>query len=266
MAPRKEAPKKAAPKKSAPAVKVFTAWSFSRWNDWYQCPARARYKHLDKIITEEMAKKAADMRAGVIEEGPMERGAGIAKKAENYLTKKTSKLPIELMSLASTYRDIRKIEGLGVELGVGFTREWKPCSPTDWDRCWLRVKMDISWVETTKIGKAYNDVLHIRDNKTGRLRDDKAEEYMLQLDLYGTAGLALMPTVSSATAQLLYSDIGQIYPETPTVFPREKLESMQREWERRVRPMFADRRFAPRPGYYCRWCDFSKAKGGPCKY
>lgn len=265
-----DARKKTAPaKKVAAPIKMFTSWSFSRWNDWMQCPYRARLKYLDKLVTPEMLKRQADVAAGRVEPGPLEHGEEVAKEAEKFLKTKSSRTPVpmSLMPLAKEYRALRDHGNLSVEQSWGFTREWKPCSPTDWNNCWLRVKIDVSYVEQQKLGRAqYVDTLHIKDNKTGKYNDRKLEEYKMQLQLYGVAGLTLMPTVSKVTAQLLYSDIGVLHPEEPMIYTPDELTSLQALWDKRVRPMFNDKRFVPRPGYYCRWCDFSKAKGGPCRF
>lgn len=243
--------------------KVFTAWSFSRYSDYARCPAFAKYKHLDKVKTPEMVKKEQDEASGAIPESPMTRGARVAAATDKYLSKRTAKLPIELMPLAQTYRDLRKLGNLSVEQGWGFTRDWRPCSPTDWNNCWLRVKIDVAYIEEAK---GVGDILHIKDNKTGQFRENKNVEYEEQLNLYGTAGLAYMPTVVKVTTQLLYSDLGAVYPVKPKEFTVKQLPGMQAKWEKRVRPMFNDTRFAPKPGYYCRYCEFSKAKGGPCRF
>lgn len=237
-----------ADKKQPP--KRFSSWSFTRWNDYMRCPAFAKYKHLDKVATNAQAHPA------------MSRGAELAKKSEDYFKKPRAKLPVEFMPLASTYRDIKAKGNLSVEQDWGFTRDWEPCAWNDWDRCFLRVKIDVAWVEQTRNA----DTLHIRDQKTGKHDERKYEEYQLQLDLYGVAGLSRMPTVDVVTTQLMYSDLGKLHPESPSMYKRVDLSKMQAAWEKRIRPLLNDTRFSPRPGAYCRWCDFAKAKGGPCRY
>jgi len=250
----------------ATATIAFTSWSFTRWNDWQKCPAFACYRHLKKVKTEAMLAREKGLADGTVEPGPMERGADIAKKAEDFLKGKVKAVPMPLMPVAQVYRDLRKRGNLSVEDNWGFDKDWIPCSPTDWNKCWLRVKIDVAYMqEGTK--KAPGDIFHMKDNKTGKYDERKVEEYKCQLELYGVAGLSRMPTVTSVTAQLVYSDLGILYPaDAPIVFPREQLEGLRKIWTNRVRPMFADRRFSPRPGYYCRYCEFSKTKGGPCKY
>ena len=118
------------------------------------------------------------------------------------------------------------------------------------------------YIEEVKTG----DILHIEDNKTGKFDERKNEEYMEQCELYGAAGLARMPTVYEATAQLLYSDLGTKWPANiPMVWRVDELAKLKKLWEKRFRPMLNDTRFSPRPGYYCSYCDFSKKRGGPCK-
>lgn len=241
--------------------KQFTYWSFSAWNDWMTCPYMAKLKRLEKLKTTQMVKKAIGIADGSIEPGPMERGDMIAKKTDKYLSGRSKTIPVELAPLATLYREIKKKEP-AVEQNWGFTRDWKPCSTTDWSACWLRVKIDVQWIEE---GKSF-DILHIRDNKTGKMRDYKNEEYMMQLDLYGCAGLTLLPTVDKVTTQLLYSDMGTVYPDKPQIFTRDELNALQKRWEKRVKPMLVDTRFAPRPGRQCHYCDFAKKNGGPCRY
>ena len=238
--------------------KQFTSWSFTRYSDWLRCPAYAKYKHLEKVQTLEMAARDARVAAGE-ETSAMLRGAEIAKKAEVYLKNKRKPLPIELMPVAAEYKALRARATILVEDNWGFTKDWKPCSPTDWNNCWLRVKIDACYTTGEK-------ELHIKDNKTGKYDDRKVEEYKLQLELYGVGGLAKMPTVQIATAQLIYSDLGILHPEKPMTFTRAQFEPLKKKWVQRVKPLFADKKFAPRPGYYCRWCDFAKVKGGPCKF
>ncbi len=120
----------------------------------------------------------------------------------------------------------------------------------------------MQWIEE---GKNF-DTLHIRDNKTGKFREEKAEEYMQQLELYGVAGLTMLPTVNKVTTQLLYSDLGIIHPDAPAIFTPDQLLGLQKTWVKRVKPMMNDTRFSPKPSRVCSYCDFSKKKGGPCRY
>jgi hypothetical protein len=43
--------------------------------------------------------------------------------------------------------------------------------------------------------------------------------------------------------------------------------ALKKKWEGRIKALFADDTFAPRPSdFACRFCDYSKEKGGPCEF
>lgn len=229
-------------------VKQFTSWSYTRLSDYEMCPAFANYKHLQKL-----------------DQGPknpaMQRGADVADATEKWFKGLRRTMPPELKPLKDEYARLKKDKSLVAEANWGFTIKWEPCSPTDWNRCWLRVKIDIHTI--SKDGKK----VCIDDNKTGKYSDFKIAGYEDQLDLYATSGAIMYPVAQELQTRLLFSDLGIIHPQTgPRVFSRKEALAGQKRWEKRVKPLFADTRFAPRPGYHCGWCPFSKAKGGPCKH
>lgn len=228
--------------------KQFNAWSFTRWKDYDRCPAFAKYKHLDKL-----------------DQGPkhpaMQRGADIADETDQWFKGTRRVMPKELKPLEPIYKALKKDKTVQTESSWGFTRDWEPCGVTDWNRCWLRVKVDIL---TTADGAR---VLNLYDSKTGKFSEAAAFDYGMQLNLYAAAGTVMYPTAELINTQLLFSDLGIVHPkEGPKPYTRQQAQGEIKAWEKRVKPMFNDRRFAPTPGDYCRWCPYSKAKGGPCKY
>lgn len=229
------------------APKQIKSWSFTRFNDWNRCPAFAKYKHLDKLPE---PKSEA-----------MLRGQKIAQASEDYLLKRTNRLAKELQSFKDHYKFYRAQPSLVAEENWGFDVNWNPVAWDDWNRCVLRVKIDIGYQFLD------DNSFNIRDGKSGKFNEYKNEEYKLQLDLYAAAGIARYPTSKEVTAQLLYTDLGITYPdEEPIVYTAKQAQAAQKQWDKRVKPMFADRTFAPRPGKYCQWCPFSKSKGGPCQF
>lgn len=230
-----------------PASRQFKSWSFSRWNEYEQCPLRAKLKHIDKVP-----------------EGPKnpaaERGQDIALRTERYMAGAVSKMPPELAPLAKDYQRVRKQPGLKVEMQYGFDRQWNPVPWDDWNNCWLRAKMDLHYSYNKGRG------LFIIDNKTGKFRDDKNEEYMLQTELYAVTGAQQFPQVDEISVQLYYSDFGIKFPEQPKVYTSEEAQSLIPVWNTRTKAMFADSRFTPRPGDHCRWCPYSRNKSGHCKF
>jgi hypothetical protein len=241
------APKLVIPKTSPP----FKSWSFTRYADWAKCPRFANAKHNIKIILEEKSPA-------------MLRGGQIAQASEDYLTGKTKKLHKELQTFEEEYKFYKQQKTLFVEESWGFTEKWEPCSSTDWNRCKLRVKIDIGYLDVE------DSEVHIRDGKTGKFREYDVHNYVLQLDLYVAAAVNMYPDYNFFIPRLNYTDLGITYPDGEVVpdlvFTAAEARKKQKEWDRRIKPMMADTRFPPRPGRHCQWCQLSKQKGGPCEY
>lgn len=239
----------------------FTSWSFTRYSDYDRCPAFAKYKHLLKM-----------------DQGPknpaMQRGADIAEESDKWFKGQRRTMPKELTPLASTYRALKKDKTVQAEANWGFTRQWEPCRPTDWDRCWLRAKVDIL-THDKRIS-----ILNLYDSKTGKFSEYAVAGYELQLNLYAAVGTIMFPTAQTINTQLLFSDLGVKHPaDAPKAYTRAEAQKEIKEWEKRTRAMFNDKKFLPKPGAHCRWCPFSKnysyvdaatgqrvARPGPCKY
>lgn len=236
---------------SNPKANLITAWSFSRWMDYHVCPAKFKFKVIDKLKEPPNAAMA--------------RGSEIHSLAENYVKGTIRTLPKELMLFKDKFKKLRGEKVKMVEEQWAFKADWTQTSWNDWSGCWLRVKMDV----------AYHNVEHNAlvpiDHKTGKYREEKNDEYMLQLHLYGVASMYQVPTIDVVSPRLWYLDEGREYPD-PTeeeeleFFPKEKA-LMRKAWEDRVKPMFMDRTFKPKPSdRACRFCHFRKSNGGPCKF
>lgn len=227
----------------APPQKI-TAWSYSRLRDYRKCPFYAKCKHVDRM--KEPGNQA------------MDRGSAIHTLAENFVKKTAArqKCPPELAAFEEEFRTLQKRPTV-VEENWAFTSQWTETGWFDKD-AWCRVKVDLCFQRL--------DVNHlvIVDHKTGKVgtRDDYDE----QAKLYATAGLIKYPTVEAVDPRLWYLDHGIEMPEDEVLFTRDQLPSLIKYWEKATKAMLTDTRFAPRPNDGCRWCHFSKAKGGPCKF
>jgi len=212
-------------------------WSYSRYALYKQCPAKAKYKHIDKLP--DPGSPA------------MERGTEIHALAERYAKGDLKKLPAELAKFKAEFLALKKLNPL-CEQEWAFTKEWKPTGWFD-KECWVRVKTDAAY--ELESGEA-----HVIDHKTGKVRTG---EYAEQMELYALAGLLMFPKARQVWTRLWYLDHGE---EETALFMRKDLPMLIRKWNARTKPMLSDERFAPRPGYYCGWCPYSKEKGGPCKF
>jgi putative RecB family exonuclease len=216
-----------------------TAWSYSRYADYKQCPLRFKLKYIDKL--QEPGSPA------------MQRGGDIHKEGEDWLkAKRKRRLPVSYQHFADEMAQLRELDPL-VEQQWGFTRDW---APTGWfgKDTWLRIICDVAVVYED--GDA--DVI---DFKTGRKYDTNEE----QVELFSTGIFNKFPDVNKVTTRLWYLDLPDDN-EVIREYTRPEVKLIMKDWEKKIIPMFKDKRFAPTPNNKCRWCAFSKDKGGPCPY
>lgn len=232
-----------APKARAAQPMVFTAWSFSRLNDYRKCAKFAFYKHLQKL--KEPGSPA------------LERGSAVHEEAQVFAQKTARvKCPESLETFEAEFRVLQKNRAtLVTEQQWCFTKEWKPTGWFDAD-AWCRIIVDAAYV------RKEDNVLVVIDYKTGKLNDQHLE----QLDLYALAGLLQYPDVAAVEVQLWYVDHGVQRPDSPKLYTMKDALTLQKKWSGAVRGMFADKVFREKPGKACTWCHYSKGKGGPCRY
>lgn len=237
-------------------LKQFNAWSWSRYYDYRECPLKAMLKHLNKIY--EPPNPA------------MARGAEVHDKASDYIKGTLKRLPAELKLFADEFKRLRaaykkRTSRMVVEDNWAFTKDWDETRWDDWIKCWVRIKLDCA-------EEVAGDVMIITDWKTGKFRPELNEDYIEQLELYATAALILHPHIVEVRPRLVYLDVNEIYPpaEAPLVFTQKDLPKLKKLWDKRVKPMMNDTRFAPRPNNKCHWCFYragNKANGGgQCKF
>ena len=219
-------------------VQKITAWSFSRWKDYEQCPLKAKFKHVDKI--KEPGSAA------------MDRGSEIHKLAEDYAMGKLAELPQELACFGEEFEILRDRKP-SCELEWAFDNEWHP---TTWfaPKAWCRIKVDAC---LSAVGEPTK--LIVIDHKTGKVNPDHKD----QLGLYALGAFNMLDYLQTVDARLWYLDQGE---EGGEVFERGDVPELTRTWARRTKAMLSDTKFLPTPSNKCRWCFFSKEKGGACQY
>ncbi len=220
----------------------FTAWSFSRLNDYRKCPKQAFYKHIKKLKERES--------------DALIRGSAIHEMCQVFSQKTAkTKCPKELETFEAEFRVLQKHRStLACEQQVAFNKKWEKVDWFDKD-AWCRQIVDAWYLPTPQR-------LVVIDYKTGKLNDDHLE----QLTLYALSGLLLFPAIEEVEVQLWYLDQGVQRPDEPKVYTRKDVPALKKLWESNVASLLKDRSFKERPGKACTWCSFSKGKGGPCKY
>jgi hypothetical protein len=223
------------------ALPPVLAWSYSRYADYKQCPAKFMYKHL---------KKLPDPGSPA-----MNRGNVIHKLAEDFIKAKID-LPPELENV-KTELEFLKDNMAVAEENWGFRNDWGWIGRPGWfgDDVWFRAKTDVRLLYE-------DDTLLLGDWKTGKKYFSNEE----QIELFALAGYRRFPTVTEVDTRLWYTDVEGDDNEVQRTYNAKELEAIQRDWTKRVVPMFKDKRFAPTPNDKCGWCPFSAGKGGPCKF
>jgi hypothetical protein len=219
------------------------AWSFSAWDLHHQCPLRFKLLKLDKLKEEA---------------GPaLLRGRKVHTAMKDYLAAPyepgtpPGAAPPEAGKAAELAEQVRQFDNRVVEQQWGYTATWKP---TAWfgNTTWFRCILDV--------GIIYDDnTAEVVDWKTGKPRGTYKEE----MELFAMALMLRAPHVTHVSTRLAFTDVKhEVFDE----FPAAALEPLINTWNRRVAPMFTDTSYLPRPNEGCKWCDFSRSKGGQCRY
>lgn len=232
-----------ATKKASPPLVQLTAWSYSRYADYDQCPFKCKCKHIDRL--REPDNEHTD------------RGTLWHKLGEQFVLGQLKLFPKEFhKNFKERFMHLRKVKAL-VEQEWAFDNQFNVVKWFAKD-AWLRIKMDAHHI-VGAISKKTGSILNTIDYKTGKQHPEHAQ----QRSLYALGGFYMYPDVSNVHVEHWYLDSGEVGQDD---FKRTQLKSLETQWEQRTRAMLSDKRFAPRPGSYCRWCHFRKDNGGPCQF
>lgn len=222
------------------------SWSYSTFTMWKRCPQRIYFSKIERLPDPL---------------GPaVKRGNAIHEMAEKYVQGKIDKLPTQgqagnvLLPFVSDLDELKQYPTLQTEVEFTFTKDWKPTYWKDWDNAWVRMKLDVLYRPT-------NDYYVLIDYKTGQIRD-----YEKQTELYALGCFLKHKAAKKITTEIWYLD----HPEEDIAistydYDREELPKLKEEWERLAEPLMSDREYQPCPGTDCKWCPFSRDKGGPCE-
>ncbi len=266
------------PKQSfAKKLRQFFAWSFSRFCDYRDCPAKAAYKHIDRLAPyaqndAEVNQLVEARTKGKIKELPantdsMIKGSVVHVMAEQFNKGRLKSLPAELTTFKKEFVELKKYTP-SPEQQWAFKADW---TPTSWyaKDAWLRMILDAHYPKGDgkykaidyKTGKAPSTP----DSKTPSWNNEKFYQHQEQREIYAIGIFIMYPDAVEVSCEHWYVDAGVEHKDTYT---REKdFERLKLKWLNAVRPMMADRSFVPKPSpSACKFCQFKKADGGPCKY
>src|SRR6478736_9385805 len=158
------------------------AWSYSRYADYKQCPAKFMYKHLKRLPDPGSAA--------------MNRGNEIHKMAEDFIRAKID-LPPELKGVKKELEFLK--DNMAVpEENWGFRKDWGWIGRPGWfgDDVWFRAKTDVRLLYE-------DDTLLLGDWKTGKKYFSNEE----QIELFALAGYRRFPNVVEVDTRLWYTDV-----------------------------------------------------------
>lgn len=237
-----------------------TAVSYSRYRAYNECPLKCWLQNGEKIFDPTPSptldrgtaihKMGEAFVSGAVPKVDRRDAARLKPYDPVIATASKGKLPSELSNFKKEFAKVRKLGSAIVEQEWAFDINWNPTSwfansgPT---AAFLRVKIDLHYVEEK------GGILPIIDYKTGKIYPEEGRE---QIELYGLAGLLMIPTINVVRAALWYLDQGEV---TEHEFNREELPALKKLWLKRFTPMLKDRKFPAKPSDKCRWCFYRKS-------
>lgn len=207
-------------------------WSLSQYNLYKKCPTAYKFRVLDRVP--DPAGPAAA------------RGTDIHAQLEAYLA--TGLWSGNIREFTRDKAEKMREMTYAPEMKIALNAEWQPVEWKD-PTAWVRGVIDAFHCTAAEI--------NMGEWKTGKVYDD----HVNQRRLYLVLALCAFPEVKKAKIETIYAD--QDHAQSSEL-AREELLSEQTHWKTAVQPMLKDTFFSPRPGTHCRWCAFSKEKGGPC--
>ena len=217
-------------------------WSFSQWETYTQCPAKWKFGSVLKFAKLPPGPAAA-------------RGLEIHDSVEQYiLGAPVSTLHGAIKSkFIPIFEEIKNHENGDryCEKKLGFDSDWAVCAPTQTNRACVAI---LDAVRFTNDGTAV-----VYEWKSGKPKDTHAD----QRKLYALSSFLHWKAKRAEVTTYYLEDTGA--PQR-TVIEAKGAETLKSLWNTRTTQMQRDEFCAPRPSYGCNWCDFSKKKGGPCRF
>lgn len=216
--------------------KIFT-WSYSKWGCFNQCKFKFDCRY-NKKLPDPSGPAAA-------------RGTELHLKGEHYLKGDVTKLPKEWEHFKTHMAKLKKMKALPEE-DLSVTKTWKPTKASN-KNAWCRAFADANVrVEPT--------VALTIDYKTGKVYADKHQE---QGELYGMLKLLREPDLEVAEIEFWYLDQGGYV--APYEVTQDDIPDLRAMWLERVAIMESTKTYPPTEQFLCRYCNYARAKGGPCK-
>jgi hypothetical protein len=226
---------------TAPAI---TAWSYSRYEVWAQCPKKAFYKFVAKYP--EGPKSAALLRGIDAHE--------VCAKIYRGEWSDSEAVSLGWRQLLAKHKSFYGPD-LEAELQLAFDKDW---APTDWFSKQTVFRCAFDGMAFTP----HSTTLLIKEHKTGK----KWPGHVEQAGLYAMVGALVVPDAQNILVDVQYLDLPVTRNDAVmrVAFSREGVEQQAVKWHERSKELLADTEFPTRAGVHCRWCPYRNSAGGPC--
>ena len=219
-------------------------YSYSSVATFRQCPAKFNYAYNLKVKVDKQPPSPA-----------MERGSRIHDSIEAYLLKTNEFMHPDIHANYGQWMMGIRESGAEVlpEFKWGITWEMKPCAYDD-PACMIH-----GFVDLLVIPEDENANLDLYEWKTGGIYP----EHVTQIHKYSVAMMCHYPERPGVDAMVTYLDKQDYkavhYPKTMMFEYKPMLRS-------EIGNIADATRFPTMPSFKCRWCQFSRDNGGPCKF
>lgn len=273
-------------------------WSPTRLADYEQCPLMAALKHGEKLCSCCFREKAfaaweKPLRApdgklvppqtsycvtkGELLETPkpLANGIKLGGSLERFIIGIVDALDAGIthptvlkiaQKLRAQWKEGSRKTIVEVEKPLVFNHLWEPISPFT-KGAWLRTKLDVLRIDVkSQVAEDIDWKSGGIDKRTGEIKS--GAKYDDQLSIYSTALLSHDEKLKKVESSLVFIEaphkIDPVVAVEESDLNRAQLPGAQKRWSLRVVAFHNDETFAPRPGWYCSYCNYSKEKGGPC--
>lgn len=219
-------------------------WSYSALTLFEECPQRYAWEKIEK--------------RPVPASPALERGNRVHAQLERALRADASEAGVPAVKLVEYVAKLKARRPI-VEEMWHFDRRWNFLGTEFQPTSWLLVRMD-AYVPPIVGRKAQN--AHVIDWKTGR----QYPKHESQAELYALAARAKEgESVEDVDVDMVYVDQGHVEKWTRPMIDGFYEEATM-DWSARAEAMLTERAYRPTPSPdSCRWCPFSKRKGGACR-
>ena len=211
----------------------FVAISYSRIDTFKQCPRKLQGQ-LEKWVPYQQTEQ-------------QRFGDAVHKMFEDRILKGTP-FPVGYEKYEPIAASIHKAPGQTFcELELNWTKDLEPCGSKEWDRCWLRVKLDVT--------KILRSVAWTGDYKTGKRHFDE-----FQLEVYAAALFQAFPDLEKVHTNFLWLqdpklDDAKLYTRTDAPQIWAKIF----EYSRQIEEAKKLNHWPARKNPFCAFCSINKA-------